>query len=87
MENLLTREVLSEKFPIRVIVYNHERTKLNERWWYWEFVGNVFYVKQCEIGDTSLLTESDLQLCDFYFILKGRYKGDIILKEHCKKLP
>lgn len=54
--------------------------------WYWNKLGKSFKVKACsskgDLNDVEGICTYDCT--DFYMVTEGEYKGNVILKKHCK---
>jgi hypothetical protein len=54
--------------------------------WYWNKLGKKFKVKACTCkGDLNDVEGTHTyEPTDFYMVTEGEYKGNVILKKHCK---
>lgn len=98
MNNKLTRKVIVEKYPERLIrikiISSFSQEYPDSAWWYANCVGQVFNVSECveeRFKRTFQLASwlSFYNYSDFYFledINATDIKGSIILKRHCIKI-
>lgn len=75
-DTLLTRIILLEKAPLRIRIYFKDIDECD--WWYRTESGEIFDVKE------TTITTTYGQCFDFYEILFGEHRGDLIQKKDCK---
>jgi hypothetical protein len=101
MADILTRTVLIEKAPIKIVIDNYILQPGDfVSWWYSNYIGYVFSVTNCfnlniilklgtKIYDTdpiSILSRKyEVSECYVVTGCDSGYEGAIILKRHCKK--
>jgi len=93
-EDVASREVLVEKYPIRIRIYLQNREDIEHpfrTWWYVKekFNGMIFHVNNCTKEDFASFNKewiAKTNYNNFYTVsTKGKNEGDYILKKHCKK--